>query len=465
MKTIYYYNISPSVVKKLVNFSVNKINRLKWQPTENEIIYLNQLNSYEYCSSLELMNLQNRKLSKLVHYAVGNVAYYRNLFEELGLVPNDIRSSDDLIKLPILKKETIRENPSLFISNEFKNRSDLIKISTGGSTGTPMQYFFDSHMIGVRRATWSRWAKFADIDLYNGKMIYCGGAPKKWVYSKEEHRGILSLDGKRLDLSSALMSDEVLERYIADINKFKGDFLRGYASGTYILARKILSMNENIKLKAVLTSSDTLFPQYRHTIEKAFKCKVYDHYGQNEDILTATECEFNAGYHINVESTIAETVDDSNCRNIGDMGKLIGTHLENYVMPLIRYEVGDVGILDKNWTKCECGRSHQKILKLIGRDDEIIITKSGRKIGGAFLNQPMKEMTNKIVESQYIQESPTSLLVKIVPTLNWSYEKDHLSLKNNLINLIGDELDIKIEIVETIPRRDNGKYKFIESRL
>lgn len=460
-----YYN-SPDFLKDLIGWGFRRFPRLRWAPIEKEINYFSEFKKNEFVSSEVLKELQNKKLRKLINYVTINVPYYRDLFSKLNIDSEDIRTTDDLYKIPILTKEIIRSNPQEFISDEYKeNLLKLTKVSTGGSTGTPMEYLFDDKMVGVRRATWWRWSEFAGVDLYKDRMIYVGGAPKKWVFQPENYRGLVTYDRRRLVLSSAAMSDNVLDRYIEDVLKFKGDYIRGYASGVYLLARKVLDNKLVIPMKAVLTSSDTLYPQYRKVIEEAFRCKVYDHYGQNEDILTATECRFESGLHINVESVFAETINEKDEVVFGEEGRFVSTHLENYAMPLIRYVVGDTGILDTNWTKCSCGRSHQKILKFTGRNDEIIITSKGRRIGSGSLNQPMKEMLGKIVKCQYIQESYSLVRVKVVPTEKWNSLSDEKELLNNIKNQIGDDIQVNIELVNDIKQRSNGKYQFIKSKL
>jgi phenylacetate-CoA ligase len=218
-------------------------------------------------------------------------------------------------------------------------------------------------------------------------------------------------------------------------------------------------------MKAAMTSSDTLFPQYRAVIERAFSCKVFNHLGQNEDILTATECEEFSGLHINVENCIAETLDENDLPVHGVEGRFVSTHLENYVSPLIRYVVGDVGLLDETWKKCACGRSHQKILEFTGRDDEIILTPDGRRVGCGSMNQPMKTMHTSIHKSQIIQERLDLLRVKIVPTNDWNDSIHLAEFEKNLRRQVGNTIKVSIELVADIPSRPNGKYQFIVSKL
>lgn len=459
------YDRLPESLKDVIGWGLRRFPRFRWEPTSAERAYMAALEESEYASPEELQAIQLKKLRALLVHAGKHVPYFRELFRSLNFRPEALAHIEDLRVLPLLTKDLIRSEPDRFISDHIADKSTLTQITTGGSTGTPMIYYFDRHMIGVRRATWWRWARFSGVDLYKDRMVYCGGAPSRWIYSPEHYRGLVNYERTRLTLSSAAMSDNVLDRYIDDIRRYRGEFIRGYASGLYMLARRVIERGTTLHFKAALTSSDTLFPQYREVIEQAFGCNVHDHYGQNEDILTATECGVEPGLHINVESCIPETVNSAGEVVHGVEGRLVSTHLENYVMPLIRYVVGDVGKLQSPWDKCACGRSHQKLLEFTGRADEIIITPQGRRVGCGSMNQPMKAMHSSIEQCQFIQERIDELRVKIVPTAKWDPNVHRAEFMRNLRMQVGENIRITIDLVNAIPARPNGKYQFIVSKL
>ena len=459
-----YYNL-PEFIKDLLGIFLRKFKKFRSEPTISENQYMKEFTSSEFYSYEQLEQLQLKKLQKLIRHVSIYVPYYRDLFKRLTIKPEDIKSLDDLQKLPLLTKDIIRDNPDSFISDLVKDKSKLTKITTGGSTGTPMTYYFDDHMVGIRRATWWRWSIFAGVDLYKDRMIYCGGAPSRWIFPPDDYRGLVSFTRDFLFLSAAAMSNKVLDRYIQDIKAFRGDYIRGYASAVYMVAQRIVENGEVIPLKAALTSSDALYPRYRAIIEKAFSCKVFDHYGQNEDILTATECRYSNGFHINMESCISEIVNDNNDVVQGEEGQLVSTHLENLTMPLIRYKVGDIGIIQQNSKRCECGRFHQKIVCLSGRYGEFILTPDGRKIGAATLSLTMKTIIKSMKQCQYIQKSATHLKIKIVPTQFWNPEIDPNKFILSLRCQLGETIKIDLELVESIATRENGKFAFIVSQL
>ncbi len=462
---LFVENLPQNIIQYIIN-KRQKSQRHKIQPSKDEHQYYSMLNKSEFLCKVELQKIQLKKFKELIAYAYENVPFYEETMKLKNITPNDFKTLNDISKLPVISKDDIRKQPEKFISKEFSgsNSRQLTPISTGGSTGTPMLYQFDQKMIGVRKAHWWRWSKFAGVDLYNDKMIYIGGDAESKYRKPNNFKGIYNSTHTRLTLSANSMSPQVIDRYIQTMQEFKGDYMRGYASAVYLLAIRMNERNITIPLKAILTSSDTLYPQYRDVIRKAFNSEVFDHYGQNEDILTATECDYHNGFHINTESCIAETVDINNEVVVNESGFLVSTHLENYAMPLIRYKVGDVGKLDNKWVRCKCGRSHQKLVELIGRDDEIIISPDGRQVACGSMNQPMKLMGDTIVKCQFIQNTIDKLTVKIVTTNKWN-KKSEKQFIGNLKQQVGNELKIKLELVDNIPTRPNGKYQLIVSNI
>ncbi|PID78975.1 hypothetical protein CSB20_12470 [bacterium DOLZORAL124_64_63] len=324
-----------------------------------------------------------------------------------------------------------------------------------------MEFVFDARMDGVRRAHWWRWSDMAGVDLYRDRMVYCGGIPYQGGRRAVVDRGVLSPTRDRLHLGTTKMTDAVLDRFLKDLRRFGADYMRGYASGCYLLARRLLDRGETYPLKAVLTSSDTLYPQYREAMTEAFGCGVFDHYGQNEDSLTANECVAHTGMHINVESCIPETVDDAGESVQAGVGRLVSTHLMNTTMPLIRYAVGDRGELGPFDADCPCGRHHQKLLNLDGRDDEIIETPEGARVGCGSLNQPMKHMAGQVGASQYIQRADGGLTLRIVPGPDFQKDATCAALARAVQEHLESAIAVDVEVVDRIPTRPNGKFQFI----
>ncbi|MFH0755885.1 MAG: hypothetical protein V2B15_01185 [Bacteroidota bacterium] len=456
----------PLKAKKRIAAARFRKGKCTFKPTSEEENYFNFLKHTEFFTASELQMLQLEKFKKLIAYAYDKVPYYHETMNQLGLKPSDFNAYEDIVKLPVITKEEIRKEPHRFISQDYTGRSDprLTRITTGGSTGTPMAYYFDSKMVAVRKAHWWRWSDFAGVDLYNDKMIYIGTDTESPYRNPRNFKGVFDPTRTKLTLSINSLGNRVYDRYIASMEEFKGDYFRGFSSAIYMIARRLIERDMRMPLKAVLTSSDTLYNHYRTVIEEAFQCEVFDHYGMNEDVITATECVAHDGFHINVESTIAETVNTKGEPVSGREGLLVGTHLENYTMPLIRYMTGDVGNLDSTWEPCKCGRYHQRLKELIGRYRDTIITPDGRRVASLVLNRPLVPVAGAMVKCQFVQESLDFLTLKIVPTREWNM-KHHKELITSLKKIVGHAIEIQIVLVDDIPTQDNGKYRLIVSKI
>jgi phenylacetate-CoA ligase len=235
-----------------------------------------------------------------------------------------------------------------------------------------------------------------------------------------------------------------------------------YPSTAYILGRYLMSQNENIPLRGVFTSSETLHSIQREVIEQAFVCKVFDYYGLAERTIFATECEIHTGYHINLDYGIVETIDQNGpIGNFDRPGRIVTTGLHNWAMPLIRYETSDITTLSS--THCSCGRSFPLMEAITTKAEDIVVTPDGRHISPSVLTHPFKPMHN-IKESQISQSTSNHILVKIVRRLEYT-DKDTQQLLDGLRERLGTDVSIELDFVSEIPREPSGKFRWIISQV
>jgi phenylacetate-CoA ligase len=200
----------------------------------------------------------------------------------------------------------------------------------------------------------------------------------------------------------------------------------------------------------------------RETIEKAFQCKVFDFYGMAERAVFATECEFHNGKHINMDFSIVEIL-DQNYQPVtgGEMGRIVATSLYNYGMPLIRYQTSDITAMLKD--ECQCGRYFQRMENITTKDEDIVTTLDDRYISSSILNALTHNFTN-IAEHQIIQEDRNNITVKIVRRNGYN-NSDTKNLTDGLKMMLGAEMNVKLEFVESIPRTSAGKYRWVISKV
>ena len=332
----------------------------------------------------EIDILQSQKLQSLVHHCYDNVPYYRRLFDELGLRPNDILTHEDLRKIPILTKEIIRNNYDDLMPRDMP-ASRIIRCSTGGSTGTPLQFCKDAkEWSGQKAATLRAWEWYG---LHLGDKIFSLGGnsivKKKKIFSyKNIYDEVIMRNFKH---SSADVTDEGMQKHYEALMRLKPTSIRGYGSSIYIFARYIEKKQLPVcTIKVVLTTGEVLIPEYRRKIEQVFHAPVYDEYGAGDGGILSHECPCRGGLHIEESLCVIEITDkDGNVLSDGQVGFVTATDLENYAFPFLRYHVGDMAYIKPG--DCPCGRHSRRFGEIMGRAGRLVYNKQGVPISPTML--------------------------------------------------------------------------------
>ncbi len=407
----------------------------------------------------DMLELQAQKLRALIEHAYQNVPYYRQVFDKLHLKPDDIRVPDDLQKLPLLGKQEIRQNPDAFFARNVDRRK-LNAMATSGTTGSPITVYVTSHdaaserALNLRMRHWGGWHPNDKRATLSGYSVVPQGPQNLplWRYDLPE---------RRLFLSPYHMTNENMGAYIEALRKFQPQVIESYPSYLSFLALHLERADESLRVQAVFTSSETLFPHQREIIEERFRTRIFDWYGLTERAASAAQCELGDGYHVNAEKTIVEIVCDDGCNaQPGEVGEIVGTNLEEYGMPLIRYRSGDVSALRAE--PCPCGRGMPLIEQIQTRVDDIITTTDGRLINPAPLAGLFR--TTSIERGRIIQEEPNRFTVQIV-TRDGFTPADASPIVDGIHRVVGSDASVAVEVVDAIPCMANGKYPFVVSKL
>ena len=212
-------------------------------------------------------------------------------------------------------------------------------------------------------------------------------------------------------------------------------------------------------LNAVISNAEPLYAHQRELISRAFQCPVYDTYGLSENVCAASECQA-GNLHLWPEAGVTEILRDDadEAAPCGEVGRLVCTGLLNETMPLIRYEVGDrAAILDPS---CGCGRNMPILDHVEGRMDDVILTADGRRIGRL---DPVFKADMPIREAQIVQKELNHLQVKVVPAAGYDPDAGE-AITARLRDRLGD-VSVRIEVVDSIPRSANGKFKAVVSEI
>jgi phenylacetate-CoA ligase len=395
-------------------------------------------------------NVRNELLKNLIETAYYEVPFYKEIFEKCRIKPEEIKSPNDLSKLPILTKDIIRDNYPHRITRrtKFKTHENL----TSGSTGKNFVVLEDSQTEGYNRAAfilmveWAGW-KIGERHLQTGMTLKRGILKKlKDIILRCEY------------VSAYDLRDNILDKYLEILEKKKIVHLWGYPGSIYYLAKRATQLGWNIPMKSVVTWGDTLEPNARIIIEKVFKKKINDAYGCSEGIQVACQCGAEDSYHIFSLDTVVEVVDDNgHTLPKGEVGNIVLTRLHPGAMPLIRYRVGDKGVLGEGF--CKCGRSFELLTAIMGREVDEIITPTGNKLIVHFFTGIMEHF-REISEFQVIQKDKDKLIIKVVP-----FGSIEESTKKKIIETLkekgANDMQIDIKEVSEIPLTPAGKRRFV----
>ncbi len=324
----------------------------------------------ETASLEEIKALQSEKLVKQVKHVYENVEYYRNLMDEKGVTPDDIKSIDDLYKLPFLAKSDLRDAyPYGLLGTDLKN---CVRIhSTSGTTGRRVVAFYTQK----------------DIDLWEdccARAIVAAGGTSKDVchvaYGYGLFTGGFGLNGgsQKLGCLTLPMSSGNTERQIQFMQDLHSTIICCTPSYAAYIGQTLKEMGltpDDLDLKAGIFGAEPWTEEMRRDIEKALGIKAYDIYGLTESTGpgVAFECEAQTGMHINEDHFYAEIIDPETGEVLpeGSKGELVFTSLDKEAFPLLRYRTRDICILSRE--KCSCGRTLIKMCKPMGRSDDMLI--------------------------------------------------------------------------------------------
>lgn len=418
------------------------------------------LEKSQWWSKEELLKYQNKKLRELVEHAYMKVPYYHRQWKKLNLKPEDIKTVEDLRKIPIITKEDIRKNFEDFKSKDFADRKPK-SATTGGSTGEPLKFYYDLDAWSMSWACYYRGWNYAGYNV-GDKIITIGGSSvvpsQKPSFQKQVKSKIIE---RHIGLSAFDMNEENMRKYSEIIKKYKPLFLRGYPSSLYIFAKFCEKNSISFPtIRAAFTTAETLFHIYRKEIENSFGIKVFDEYGMRDGGANAHECTEHTGLHISTEKSVVEFVKNNENISSDDLGKIILTDLYNYSFPFIRYDVGDIGApSDEN---CSCGRGLPLLKKIEGRITEIIQFSDGTMWAGPVLTLVFKDFD--IIQYQVIQENQDEIILRIVKGKTFSEEE-----AKKLIQIFkyhaGKNGSVEIAYVDKIQVAKSGKRQFVISKI
>ena len=422
----------------------------------------------ETASIEELRAIQSEKLVKQVKHVYENVKYYRDLMDEKGVTPDDIKSIDDLHKLPFLAKSDLRDAyPYGLLGTDLRN---CVRIhSTSGTTGRRVVAFYTQK----------------DVDLWEdccARAIVAAGGTNEDVcqvaYGYGLFTGGFGLNGgsQKLGCLTLPMSSGNTERQIQFMQDLHSTIICCTPSYAAYIGETLKEMGvspDELDLKAGIFGAEPWTEEMRRDIEKALGIKAYDIYGLTESTGpgVAFECEAQTGMHINEDHFYAEIIDPETGEVLpeGSKGELVFTSLDKEAFPLLRYRTRDICVLSRE--KCSCGRTLIKMCKPMGRSDDMLIIRGVNVFPSQIETVLLKEgyTPNYLIEVDRANNVDTlDIYVELTPDQFSDTVKALSAMEKSLANAIKTMLGVnpKVHLVapKTITRSEGKAVRVVDKR-
>ena len=435
-----------------------------WLISRNVRIYYEQLKRSQWLTPAQIRDIQERKLRDLIHQAYYHVGYYRDLFDRLGLTPSDIRTIDDLQKLPLLDKKTVRKHLYFDLLSDNHDKKKMLKITTSGSTGEPFVLYAEKYQLEMRWAATLRSMEWTGYRFGDRQArLWHQTIGMSWGQVIRER--VDALFNRRLFIPAYEMSDRNLPDSMAKLRSFKPVLIDGYAESFNFLAHYIKHHGlQGVSSKGIISSAQALPDQSRETIETAFGCRVFDKYGSREFSGIAYESDGHDGHLVVAENYIVEILKEGRPAQPGELGEVIITDLNNRCTPFIRYRIGDLAVAMDTRAPSPCGRGLPRIGRIEGRAQAVIVGANGNYLPGTFFMHYFKDFDYVVRQFQIIQTRLRHLTLKIVKADRFN---DQLlsEILEGLRRYVGAEMEIDVEFVDFIPMVRTGKHQATISLL
>ena len=412
--------------------------------------WLRQYRREQWLPAEELRHLQSQRLSNILKYARAKAPFYKNLSSNLSDPYEDIK------QFPILSKTSINKNRDQLLTVP---REKLIAESSSGSSGVQGTVYSDKSAQASTRAMqllWFEWSGYRIGDT----VLQTGMTPQRGFI-----KGMKDYLLNTTYVPAFNLDNREIETILRELEKNPRQFLFGYASSLFVLAQTALELGiSNVNFEYAVSWGDKLFSHYREMIRKAFGCETLDLYACSEGAMIAAQCP-EGQFHMSVNQSYIEVVDDGgNDVPAGRMGKVLATRLDNFGMPLIRYYLGDLvetePFLDK---QCHCGRQLPILRSVIGRDTDIVVTKSGKRMIVHFFTA-IFEHVPEICQFKVVQKNLNEIEIHFIRGENFS-RVTLATLENKIHAHLGEKFPIRwIETHEILPTA-SGKPQIIQSSI
>lgn len=445
----------PRPVRQGVVYAQSALNRVNRYGAEYERQRSLLCNS-ERWSRDELLENQRRQLADLLREAKAGTDYYAEALanfsdSELARLAKEL----EIQRLPLLSKSTLKSATKRFAN---RLRKTYTRTSTSGSTGSPLVVEYDRRSVEQRFALLHRLRNAGGVGAFDrnvrlsGRQIAPSDAERErpWLLNPFEHM---------LLVSTYHLRQPHLSRIVERVARFRPALIDGYPTAVEQLAEEAQRQGLKIpSLRMVITTAETLSPSTRSGIESAFGVPVFDYYAASEGVPIIAQCE-RGTYHVWEDSGIFEFLrPDGSPAAAGEIGEIVVTSFCQWKTPLIRYRTGDLAQLPAAGAPaCPCGRSFSTVAGVLGRVEDLVVTRDGRRIG-MFAYRTLKHVPG-LAEAQIVQRDYDAFTVRLVPDGSRDLADVQADIQRIFASTLGYEPSVSFEPVSKIERGPNGKFR------
>jgi len=440
----------------------------------------------EHFSAEALRDLQFQKLSAVLHHAYRWSPFYTKRFKEIGLAPGDIKTLEDIRRIPPLVRQNVVDNRVDMVDLRYRDsvsaadrpsqaagspisfarfrRHKLVRNTSSGSTGTPTVFYEDGSTTAlnwVHELRLKHWfglapgVKEARLSATSIKYPALNKRPqvRQWLWNQ-------------MTLPGYFLSDHEYELCLRQLQKFRPRVLWAPTRALMGLAQYVRLANRDVssyRPDLVISRAAPLYEHEKKLLTEVFGCPVTNVYGSREVGHVAMNCP-HGSTHINQENYLVEVEGEGSNQGSAGPGKILITPLYESPMPFLRYQIGDLAELGGN--DCPCGRSLVTLKKILGRIGDVLRTKDGHLIEPNFWCTAFEgtRSSRDIEKYQVVYRRNDRIHIRIVPRPGYSGETE-AELRQFLATNVPSGIQFEFEYVDDIKPQPSGKYLFVVNEI
>jgi len=432
---------------------------LRRRRTHPVLARLAELEAEQWLSPQDLQARQEAHAQDCIRRALRDVPVYRRQAAAVGVEADRFTFPDDLGRLPVLTREDLQTAADGLVSST-ADRSQALWNHTGGSSGAPVAFLQDEEYRILNLAAVARHDRWAGWD-FGRRTALLWGADRDLAVGRGWREIVETrLLRRQVELDAFELGPAILDRFVDRLTSFVPEILRGYASALALLAARLESTGRRLPpLRGIISCAETLDADTRAALTRVLGAPVFDRYGSREFGLIASECEAGT-LHVNTAGVHVEVLNGGAPAAPGSSGRVVVTGLGCRVMPLLRYETGDVATALAP-APCRCGRGLPGLGRIVGRTSDFVVGADGRLIHGEFFTHLF--YGRRAVRRFAVVQAADGPVVVEVEGEEDGLERDLREVAERIRTRLGAGIAVRTVRVDRIAPPPSGKIRFVRS--